>query len=124
MAGLSTSLADDLRALRAGAGLTQAELARRAGTSQATVSQYERGRKVPGADTLARLVAATGSELRVDATRGSAPDRPVLRPTAEQLRRAGRQLEEVIALAALLPTRHAPTLPVPPIPRASPPSST
>ena len=49
--------------VRRAAGLSQAELARRAGTSRPTLSAYEHGRKSPSLDTLERLVAAAGFEL-------------------------------------------------------------
>lgn len=52
-----------LREARIRAGLSQAELARRGGTSRTTLSAYEQGRKVPSAVTLARLLAAAGVEL-------------------------------------------------------------
>lgn len=48
---------------RAAAGLSQVELARIAGTSRTTLSAYEHGRKAPTADTLERLVSATGRRL-------------------------------------------------------------
>lgn len=47
------------------AGLSQRELARRAGTSQATLSAYEAGRKSPSLGTLARIVRAAGKDLRI-----------------------------------------------------------
>jgi transcriptional regulator with XRE-family HTH domain len=49
------------------AGLSQRELAARAGTSAAAVCLYERGDRVPGTTTLARLIAATGATLTLDA---------------------------------------------------------
>jgi transcriptional regulator with XRE-family HTH domain len=52
-----------LEVARRVAGLTQAELARRAGTSQATVSAYERGLKTPSVKVAARLFAVLGWEL-------------------------------------------------------------
>ena len=52
-----------LRTCRSEAGLTQRQLADRAGTSAAAVCHYERGTRVPRADTLVRLVAATGATL-------------------------------------------------------------
>lgn len=103
--------ASHLRAARQRAGLTQAELATRAGTSQAAVSQYERGAKEPTLSTLARLLAGAGSELRVGEL-GTG----VVRPTAAQLERAGSDLERVIELASMFPTRHAQQLPVPVLP--------
>lgn len=56
-----------LRHAREGAGLSQRELARRAGTSQAMVARIERGRQSPSLATLERLVRACGRELRVEA---------------------------------------------------------
>ena len=50
---------------RTWAGLGQAELAVRAGTSRPTLSAYEHGRKAPTADTLERVVAAAGARLEV-----------------------------------------------------------
>jgi transcriptional regulator with XRE-family HTH domain len=48
---------------RRGGGLTQAELALRAGTTQSAVSMYERRRKVPMLDVAERLVQAAGADL-------------------------------------------------------------
>jgi transcriptional regulator with XRE-family HTH domain len=53
-----------VREARARAGLTQAELAARAGTSQAAVARYERADVLPSLETLDRLVRACGLELR------------------------------------------------------------
>lgn len=52
-----------LERVRVSAGLTQEELARRAGTSRTTLSAYEHGRKSPTAATLVRLLAGAGWEL-------------------------------------------------------------
>ncbi len=52
-----------LREARRRAGLSQAELGRRAGVTQSVVSAYESGARQPSVPMLARLVAATGSEL-------------------------------------------------------------
>ena len=54
-----------VREARARAGLTQAELAKRAGTSQTAVARYERGRALPTLETLYRLVRACGFDLRM-----------------------------------------------------------
>jgi transcriptional regulator with XRE-family HTH domain len=54
-----------IRLARDKAGLTQAELAERAGMSQQAVSAYETGRKEPTLPTLQRLIAATGLEMRI-----------------------------------------------------------
>lgn len=45
------------------AGLSRAELARRAGTSRPTLSAYEHGRVSPNLQTLERILAATGNHL-------------------------------------------------------------
>ena len=52
-------LADARRA----SGLSQAEVARRAGTSRPTVSAYEHGHRNPTLDTVERLLAANGQAL-------------------------------------------------------------
>lgn len=52
-----------LERARVSAGLTQEELARRAGTSRTTLSAYEHGRKSPTASTLTRLLSEAGWEL-------------------------------------------------------------
>lgn len=57
--------ADLLVRSRRAAGLTQDELARRAGTSRETVSAYEHGRKSPTLVTAARLLAECGAEFDV-----------------------------------------------------------
>lgn len=58
-----------LHRCRSEAGLTQRQLADRAGTSAAAVCHYERGTRIPRADTLVRLVAATGATLTWTARR-------------------------------------------------------
>lgn len=54
-----------IRQARHRAGLTQAELARAAGTSQPTLAAYESGAKSPTVRTLERIVRASGSSLEV-----------------------------------------------------------
>jgi transcriptional regulator with XRE-family HTH domain len=58
-----------IRRARLDAGLTQAELADRIGTSQAAVARLERPGANPRLATLARAVAATGKQLRLDVRR-------------------------------------------------------
>jgi hypothetical protein len=53
-----------VREARRSAGLTQAEFARRARTSQSAVAAYESGAKIPSAETLARLLRAAGRRLQ------------------------------------------------------------
>jgi transcriptional regulator with XRE-family HTH domain len=54
-----------LQEARRQAGLTQAELALRAGVPQSSVAKIERGRREPSLSTLERLVRAAGFELRI-----------------------------------------------------------
>jgi transcriptional regulator with XRE-family HTH domain len=55
--------AELLGRVRVSSGLTQEELARRAGTSRPTLSAYEHGRKSPTVATFARLLSRAGWEL-------------------------------------------------------------
>lgn len=55
-----------LERVRDKAGLTQEELARRAGTSRPTLSAYEHGRKSPTVATFARLLSEAGWELAAE----------------------------------------------------------
>jgi transcriptional regulator with XRE-family HTH domain len=92
--------AELLRAVRRRQGLTQAQLARRAGTSQPVVSAYEHGRRDPTFATLARLVAAGGERLEI----GAAAPRPDLPPsTTPEAHAAG--LLDVLSLADAVPAR-------------------
>jgi transcriptional regulator with XRE-family HTH domain len=52
-----------LEQVRLGAGLTQDQLAGRAGTSRPTLSAYEHGRKSPTVATFAKLLSGAGWEL-------------------------------------------------------------
>ena len=52
-----------LQEARRRAGLTQAEFARRVGTSQSAIARWESGGVRPPLETLARLVRACGFEL-------------------------------------------------------------
>jgi len=56
------------------AGLTQAELAIRAGTSQPAVARYEAGQASPSAVTLTRLLRACGYDLEVRLKKAKASD--------------------------------------------------
>lgn len=60
-----------LRAARRSSGLTQSELAARAGTSQPAVNRYERGVVLPSLPTLERLIRATGRSLTVETAPGT-----------------------------------------------------
>src|ERR1700759_1033194 len=58
-----TDAAELLEQVRVSSGMTQEELARRAGTSRPTLSAYEHGRKSPTVATFARLLARAGWDL-------------------------------------------------------------
>lgn len=86
-----------LREARRRAGLSQSDLARRAGVPQSVVSEYEAGKRQPAVPTLARLVAATGHELtlsleRTDPRVRGLPDTPLGR----RLRQHRRALLEAV----------------------------
>lgn len=59
------ALAKQVIEARARAGLTQAELAERMGTSQSAVARLESGTSRPSVATLEKLAQATGSKLRI-----------------------------------------------------------
>jgi transcriptional regulator with XRE-family HTH domain len=92
--------AELIRTVRRRRGLTQAALARAAGTSQPVISAYEAGRRDPSHGTLRRLVAAAGEELVVSA-------RPVGSdlPPPVDLADHARRLLEVLSLADAVPKR-------------------
>jgi transcriptional regulator with XRE-family HTH domain len=93
--------AAELRAARLRAGLTLRQLARRAGTSHATLAAYEGGRKVPSVATFNRIVRAAGYRPGLDLTPAVGGPDPADR---------GRELLEVLELAARFPARHTRTL--------------
>lgn len=87
-----------IRRIRAGAGLSQAELAECAGTSQPALARYETGATLPTLPTLERLVSACGRRLQVRTIRATQPSaastsvRGQLGPRARELRRHRRRL--------------------------------
>jgi uncharacterized protein len=80
-------------------GLSQAELARRAGLPRSVLNAYERGRRQPGADVLVRIVRAAGLDLRLDDAPRTLDDE-----------RAARILSQVLDLAEALPSRRRRTM--------------
>lgn len=81
-------------------GLTQAELARRAGSPRSLIGDYVKGRKQPSFAQLLRLVGASGCDARMQI---SAPSRA----NAEQL-------ELVCAIAMVMPRSDRGALRYPP----------
>jgi transcriptional regulator with XRE-family HTH domain len=103
---MSTPTSFLLEEIRRRSGLSQAELARRAGMPRSVINTYLKGRREAGADALSRIAAAGGLELKL-APR-SAPVDP---------RRAGRRLAQVLELAEALPFRRSRKLRYPNLPR-------
>jgi len=85
-------------------GLSQAELARRAGLPRSVLNAYLKGHREPGADALLRIAAAGGSSLEVGQRR------PPVDPE-----RAGRILNQVLGLAEALPYRPRAEMAYPPL---------
>ena len=99
-----------IRQVRHRRGLTQAELARRAGTSQPVVSAYEQGHRDPTYTTLRRLIAAGGESLELRASTRPNTDLPPAADDAEH----GRRLLDVLSLADAIPsTRRSEVLDAP-----------
>ena len=87
-----------VRECRLRAGLTLRSLAERSGTSHATISAYESGRKVPNVETLDRIVRAAGYEIDISLA-------PRVQSTLVGSNR-GDELAAVLDLAEAFPVRH------------------
>jgi transcriptional regulator with XRE-family HTH domain len=85
-------------------GLSQAELARRAGIPRSVLNVYLHGRREPGAETMLRIAAAGGMSLRLD--RRVPPVDP---------ERASHILVQVLELAEALPFRPRAEMQYPPL---------
>jgi transcriptional regulator with XRE-family HTH domain len=101
--------ASTLRRVRLSARLSLRTLAERANTSHATLVAYEAGRTIPRVDTLDRILRAAG--FASDITTSGRPD-----ATDAEREAKGRELLQVLDLAAQFPARHDPVLPFPPVP--------
>ena len=84
-----------IRDARALAGLTQAEFARRAGTSQPAVVRYESGETSPSVATLERLLRAAGQRLELSAV----PVATVHDASSARMRKLRAHRREILALA-------------------------
>lgn len=82
---MSPDAAGLLREARKRAGVTQRELARRAGTAQSVVVRIERGLSDPSWKTLTRLIAAAGFGLQSELVLSSTPDSHMLQDVARIL---------------------------------------
>jgi len=92
--------------IRRRSGLSQAELARRAGMPRSVINTYVRGHREPGSDALQRIAAAAGLEMRFDE-----------RKPPVDAERAGRLLVQVLDLAEALPFRPVDKLAFPTLPQ-------
>lgn len=86
--------------------LSRRSLAKRAGTSPATLAAYESGRVDPGTGTLQRVLGAAGLEAETTLVR---------RAYADAGERAA-EIIDVLLLAEQFPARHDPVLRFPRLP--------
>ena len=87
-----------LRQARKRAGLSQVDLAARAGVTQSVISAYEPGQRQPSIPALARLVDAAGLELTLGLQRPPGRLRRLSGPVGRRVRRHRKNL--VAAAAA------------------------
>lgn len=104
MSGTSSSAASLVQTALDQSGLSQAELARRAGISRSVLNAYLKGHREPGADALLRIVSAAGGKLEIG------ENKPPVDPV-----RAGRILNQVLGLAEALPYRPRAEMAYPPL---------
>ena len=81
-----------LRQARKQAGLTQEELAARAGVTQSVISAYESGHRQPSIPALAALIDAAGYELALELRRQPQRLRRLAGPVGRQVRRRRHDL--------------------------------
>ena len=96
--GLDT--ADLLKEARRQAGLTQAALAERLGTTQSAVSRWERGREEPRLSTLAGVLDACGVRAQLSFEIDDGVDRAQIRQRLAMT--PAQRLAEVTNLSRLL----------------------
>jgi transcriptional regulator with XRE-family HTH domain len=103
-AAAPTSATSLISEIQRRSGLSQAELARRAGIPRSVLNAYLHGGREPGTDALLRIAAAGGMNLRVDRRK------PPVDPD-----RASRILVQVLELAEALPFRPRAEMQFPPL---------
>lgn len=90
-----------LRDRRLAHGVSQQQLARRAGTRQATISRIENGHEIPTVDRLDQLLTALGERLELHAVPLD-PERPLADVRADQGKDMATRLEDGFALASFV----------------------
>jgi predicted nucleotidyltransferase/DNA-binding XRE family transcriptional regulator len=85
-----------LRDARKRSGMSQLEVARRSGIAQSVISDYERGKREPGADTYAQLLEILGFTLELRPRRRA---KTTTLPDSKLARLVLRHRKEIIALA-------------------------
>jgi transcriptional regulator with XRE-family HTH domain len=98
-----------IKSVRRRRGLSQTELARRAGTSQPVISAYEGGHRDPTYRTLRRLIEAGGDRLQLAAVSPSSD----LRPAIDDREHADRLADVLSLVDAIPPRRRNPVLMAP-----------
>lgn len=88
-----------LRRRRLARGVSQHELALRAGTRQATISRIENGHENPTVERLAQLLIALGDRLELQAIPLD-PERPARELRADRTKDMSSRLEDGFALAS------------------------
>jgi uncharacterized protein len=86
-----------LRRARNRAGLSQVDLAARAGVTQSVISAYESGQRQPSLPALARLIDAAGFELTLGLRRPPGRLRRLSGPVGRRVR---RHRQDLVAAAA------------------------
>lgn len=86
-----------IRQARLRAGLTQAQLAHRAGLTQSVISAYESGTRQPSLPTLTRLVEASGARLDMRVTRPASPSRRLTGPLGQLVRQRRAEMVQTAA---------------------------
>jgi transcriptional regulator with XRE-family HTH domain len=88
-----------LRQRRLAHGVSQRQLALRAGTRQATISRIENGGEVPTVERLAQLLTALGERLEIAAVPLD-PERPNADVRSDHRKSMAARLEDGFALAS------------------------
>lgn len=97
----SSTASRTLHEARLRAGLSQTELARRAGVTQSVISAYESGARQPSLPVLERLVAATGLELELRVRKVPSPLTRLRGPLGRKVRAQRTEIKRLSAKAGV-----------------------